>query len=119
MFYLYSHFIAVQHERKPILDKKDPMSAASTSQTVQGLTVGGGSGGAAAASIKSNTSPQFQQRSKLSPSLFNHNINSAASNAAAAFSTSAAGIFPMGLNFAELTQTLSKCNLVQTMNVLN
>ncbi|XP_013107416.2 nuclear hormone receptor HR78 isoform X1 [Stomoxys calcitrans] len=100
---------SVQHERKPILDKKDPMSSASTSQAVQSLTVGGGGSGAGAASMKSNTSPQFQPRSKLSPSLFNHNLSAAAAatNAAAAFSTTAAaGIFPMGLNFAELTQTL-------------
>ncbi|XP_058976224.1 nuclear hormone receptor HR78-like [Musca domestica] len=98
---------SVQHERKPIIDKKDPMSTASTSQ---GLPVSAGGSGSTASSMKSNSSPQFHQRSKLSP-LFNHNLNAAAaaSNAAAAaaFSSSAAaGIFPMGLNFAELTQTL-------------
>ncbi|XP_005180510.1 nuclear hormone receptor HR78 isoform X2 [Musca domestica] len=104
---LASGMRTVQHERKPIIDKKDPMSSASTSQ---GLPVSAGGSGSTASSMKSNSSPQFHQRSKLSP-LFNHNLNAAAaaSNAAAAaaFSSSAAaGIFPMGLNFAELTQTL-------------
>ncbi|XP_075159551.1 hormone-receptor-like in 78 isoform X2 [Haematobia irritans] len=101
---LASGMRTVQHERKPILDKKDPMSSTSTGQAVQALTVGGGGTNVAGStSIKPNSNPQSQQRSKLSP-LFNHNLNAATTNA---FSTTgAANIFPMGFSFAELTQTL-------------
>ncbi|XP_073836325.1 hormone-receptor-like in 78 isoform X2 [Musca autumnalis] len=118
---LASGMRTVQHERKPIIDKKDPMSSASNSQAVQGLTVTAGGSGSTTSSMKSNASPQFHQRSKLSP-LFNHNLNAAAaaSNAAAAaaFSSSAAaGIFPMGLNFAELTQTLMLATQQQQQQV--
>lgn len=120
---------SVQHERKPIIDKKDSNSA-STGQTSQGLTVVAGGAG----SLKSTTaSPQFSQRSKSSStSIFNHNLNSTtaavasnvAANSGAAFaldtsSLAASDIFPMGLNFAELTQTLMLATQQQQHQLTN
>lgn len=109
---------AVQHERKPILDKKDPNAATSAGQTTaQALTVGGG-GGVGSGVKSTNASPQFQQRTKSSSSssIFNHNLNAAAaaaaaSNTAAAFALDTSNLAApeiFGLNFAELTQTLSE-----------
>lgn len=133
-----SDFIAVQHERKPIVDKKEFGSSPTTSShTAQKLQCLAGAGSAAAASLKTETSPHYQPRTKSAPSaaaasLFSHNVNAAAAmqqamqqcnnansaamhagNAAAAsiFSLDnplASSIYPLGLNFAELTQTLSK-----------
>ncbi|KAM7357392.1 hormone-receptor-like in 78 isoform 2-T2 [Cochliomyia hominivorax] len=119
---LASGMRTVQHERKPILDKKDPNAAANVQQSsAQSLTVGVGGGGGGSNSIKStNASPQFQQRSKSSSnssSIFNHNLTAAAAAAAAASNQAAAAAFTLDsgnlappelfhLNFAELTQTL-------------
>ncbi|KAI8121954.1 Nuclear hormone receptor HR78 [Lucilia cuprina] len=102
---------SVQHERKPILDKKDPNAGSTTGQTTaQSLTVGAGGSGVKS----SNASPQFQQRSKSSSSsssIFNHNLSAAAAAAAATntFALDTSNLAPpeiFGLNFAELTQTL-------------
>lgn len=85
----------------------------------QALTVTGGVSGASTSLKSANASPQFQQRSKSASStssLFNHNLSAAAvaaaaSNTAAAFALDASNLATpeiFSLNFAELTQTLSK-----------
>lgn len=114
----------MQHERKPILDKKDPNAASAAGQsTAQALTVCGGSSGGSSSLKSSNASPQFPQRSKSSSSsssIFNHNLSAAAaaaaaSNTAAAFALDAGNLAApeiFGLNFAELTQTLSEFYLI-------
>lgn len=104
----------MQHERKPILDKKDPNLAGNNQQNAGQVTA---SGVANAANLKStNASPQFQQRSKASSSasIYNHNLTAAAAAAAnptTAFTLDSSNLAPpeiFGLNFAELTQTLCK-----------
>ncbi|KAL9903790.1 nuclear hormone receptor HR78 isoform X2 [Glossina fuscipes] len=126
---LASGMRTVQHERKPIVDKKDTGGAgpSTTSTVTTGLTVSGGGGGSS--SLKSTPSPVYPARAKTS-SLFSNNMNAAAAvaaatsaaNAAAAFSldnniAAAAGIFPMSLNFAELTQTLMLATQQQQQQV--
>lgn len=109
----------MQHERKPIVDKKETLSSsASTSSTATSTTVLSSS----LASSSTNASSPVYQRGKL----FNHsptNVSATSATTSAAVASAAAaalslesvtsGVFPVGFNFAELTQTLSNITFVK------
>ncbi|XP_037933797.1 nuclear hormone receptor HR78 isoform X2 [Teleopsis dalmanni] len=112
---LASGMRTVQHERKPIVDKKDILNNTNLSAT--GSTTAANAGNLL--SVGKSKSPVYQQQLLKQP-VFNHNLNTtstvtsssvtAAAVAAAALSLdnniSNANVFPMGLNLAELRQTL-------------
>jgi len=94
----------VQHERKPIVDRKEGIIAAAGGSSTSG-------GGGSSSTYLSGKSGYQQTRGK------GHNVKAEAAATPPVHSTPATpfnlneNLFPMGLNFAELTQTLSKCNL--------
>lgn len=112
----------MQHERKPIVDRKDGIvSGATGSVSGSSSTTGASSGSAAGKSGYQQVRVKQQQQqqhasaaaaaaaSAASAALFQHAATPPASTATTPFGLSE-NLFPMSLNFAELTQTLSKCS---------
>ncbi|XP_064541111.1 nuclear hormone receptor HR78 isoform X3 [Drosophila montana] len=107
---------SVQHERKPIVDRKDGIvSGATGSVSGSSSTAGASSGSAAGKSGYQQVRVKQQQQhasaaaaaaaSAASAALFQHAATPPASTATTPFGLSE-NLFPMSLNFAELTQTL-------------
>ncbi|XP_017001894.2 nuclear hormone receptor HR78 isoform X1 [Drosophila takahashii] len=90
---------SVQHERKPIVDRKEGIIAAAGGSSTSG-------GGGTSSTYLSGKSGYQQARGK------GHNVKAEAAATPPVHSTPATpfnlneNLFPMGLNFAELTQTL-------------
>lgn len=125
----FIQFSAVQHERKPILDKKETASTvAGTTNSTNASSGGGGGGGGSASTGNTGSSATGSNASTNSvnaaaaAALFTQNcsksfwrndfgVKSAAEAGAASIPN--LSIFPVGFNFAELTSTLaqrgSKC----------
>lgn len=124
---------AVQHERKPIVDRKDGIisgaagSVAGSSNSASGLSSSSTSKASYQQQVRVKQQHQQQQQqqqhatsvaaaaaaSAASAALFQHAAtpSSVASAATTPFGISE-NLFPMSLNFAELTQTLSKCSII-------
>ncbi|XP_032291167.1 nuclear hormone receptor HR78 isoform X2 [Drosophila virilis] len=114
---LASGMRTVQHERKPIVDRKDGIVSGSTgSVSGSSSTAGASSGSAAGKSGYQQVRVKQQQQqhasaaaaaaaSAASAALFQHAATPPASTATTPFGLSE-NLFPMSLNFAELTQTL-------------
>ncbi|XP_017128288.1 nuclear hormone receptor HR78 isoform X2 [Drosophila elegans] len=96
---LASGMRTVQHERKPIVDRKEGLIAAASGSSTSG-------GGGSSSTYLSGKSGYQQGRGK------GHSVKAEAAATPPVHSTPATpfnlneNLFPMGLNFAELTQTL-------------
>lgn len=120
---------AVQHERKPIVDRKDGIISSAAG------SVAGSSNSASGLNSSSTSKSSYQQQVRVKQQHQQQQQQHATSVAAAAAATAASAalfqhaatppsvtnaattpfgisenLFPMSLNFAELTQTLSKCS---------
>ncbi|XP_030387213.1 nuclear hormone receptor HR78 isoform X2 [Scaptodrosophila lebanonensis] len=106
---LASGMRTVQHERKPIVDRRDASVGGNSAASSSSSSV-------AATNSSSSTKPNYQQQPRnkqhvstaaASAALFQHAANTppVPSTTATAFGL-ADNLFPMSLNFAELTQTL-------------
>ncbi|XP_060656221.1 nuclear hormone receptor HR78 isoform X2 [Drosophila nasuta] len=120
---LASGMRTVQHERKPIVDRKDGLASSSSSGGISasGSTATGGSSSGSVANkssyqqvrVKQQQQQQQQQHASsvaaaaASAALFQHAATPPVSSTATStpFGLNE-NLFPMGLNFAELTQTL-------------
>lgn len=116
---------AVQHERKPMLDKKETALASAASPTA-GTSAAGGGGCASSNSTTSVTTPNsaatvaqsgsilyaHQMRNNKPPSFWHDDYSSRPANASAENTNSAVppslSMFPVGFNLADLTSSLAQ-----------
>ncbi|KAH8274515.1 hypothetical protein KR044_006101, partial [Drosophila immigrans] len=124
---------SVQHERKPIVDRKDGIASSSSVSVSGSSSTVGNSGGSSAnkssyqqVRVKQQQQQQQQQQhassvaaAAASAALFQHAaatppVSSAANSTPFGLNEN---LFPMGLNFAELTQTLSKCSQLNIFEI--
>lgn len=112
---------AVQHERKPIVDRKDGIGSGGTGSVSGSSSSAGGPTSVSSAGKSSYQQVRVKQQQQQhasaaaavaasAASLFQHAATPTVGNTPTTPFGLSETLFPMNLNFAELTQTLSKTN---------